>query len=153
MPNYLEKDELIKKMRDAFERDGYYKAYKVTEEYQLKYPNSEDFHSHENDVTNNFRGTLSEINEELAKAKKQDKEEYQSALHAYNTGSSEIRDVLVELAAKDGLPDVVSSNKKFIDNIAYYALNEFSEAYNWASNFSEFWEYFVRGTEALKVTS
>lgn len=153
MSNYLEKDELIKKMKDAFERDGYYKAYKVTEDYQLKYPDSKNFHSHEDDITNNFRGTLNEINEELAKAKKQDKEEYQSALLAYNTGSSEIRDVLVELAAKEGLPDVVSSNKKFIDSIAYYALNEFSESYNWASNFSEFWEYFVRGTEALKVAS
>ena len=153
MSNYLEKDELLKKIKDTFERDGYFKAYKVTEDYQLKYPDHKDFHSHEEDVTNNFRGTLSEINDKLEKAKRQDREDFMSVMHAYHIDSSEIRNVLVELAAKEGLPDAVSSNKKFINAIAYYALNDFSEPYNWASNFSEFWEYFERGTEALKVIS
>ena len=66
----------------------------------------------------------------------------------YNKENSEIRDVLIHLAAEDALPDNVAKNEEFIKATWYYALSE-NEPYNWNSEYSEFWEVFQKGMEAL----
>ena len=69
-------------------------------------------------------------------------------LTQYNKENSEIRDVLIHLAAEDALPDNVAKNEEFIKAIWYYALSE-DEPYNWNSEYSEFWEVFQKGMKAI----
>jgi hypothetical protein len=43
----------------------------------------------------------------------------------------------------------MNTNQDFINAISYYALSE-DEPYNWASEFSEFWDCYERAKNAIK---
>jgi len=145
----MKKAEILQRMRVAYESDDYYHAYKVYNENQLDYPRKEDFHKREEDVKANFRGTLAEVTAEIEKAKSADAKDYKDHMWSYNHDSAELRSTLIELAAYEGLPSEVSNNRDFVNAISYYALSE-SEPYNWASEFSEFWDCFEKAQAALK---
>ena len=74
---------------------------------------------------------------------------YDESFTLYNKENSEIRDVLIHLAAEDALPNNVGKNEEFIKAAQYYTLSK-DEPYNWNSEYSEFWEVFQKGMEALK---
>ena len=95
-----------------------------------------------------FVGTMAEIKAHLEKIKAESKEKHRQDLTQYNKENSEIRDVLIHLAAEDALPDNVAKNEEFIKATWYYALSE-DEPYNWNSEYSEFWEVFQKGMEAI----
>lgn len=145
----MKKAEILQRMQVAYERDGYYQAYKVYDENHLDYPRKEDFHKREEDVKANFHGTLAEINAELEKAKSADAKDYKDHMGSYNHDSAELRNALIELAAYDGLPSEVGNNRDFVNAISYYVPSD-DEPYNWASEFSEFWDCFEKAQAALK---
>ncbi len=95
-----------------------------------------------------FVGTMTEIKAHLEKIKAESKEKHRQDLTQYNKENSEIRDVFIHLAAEDALPDNVAKNEEFIKATTYYALSK-DEPYNWNSEYSEFWEVFQKGMEAI----
>lgn len=145
----MTKEDILKEMKDAFENEGYYQAYRVYNENHLKYPERNNFHKRAEEVENNFRGTLAEINAVLEKAKEEDKAEYTEKMRAYNADCVELRSKLVDYAAEEGLPSPMNVNQDFINAISYYALSE-DEPYNWASEFSEFWDCYEKAQNAIK---
>lgn len=145
----MTKEDILKRMKDAFENEGYYQAYRVYNENRLDYPERNNFHKRAEEVENNFRGTLAEINVALEKAKEEDKVEYTEKMRAYNADCVELRSKLTDYAAEEGLPSPMNTNQDFIRAISYYALSE-DEPYNWASEFSEFWDCFEKAQRALK---
>ena len=46
----------------------------------------------------------------------------------------------------------MAKNEEFIKATQYYALSE-DEPYNWNSEYSEFWEVFQKGMEAISEVS
>ena len=91
---------------------------------------------------------MAEIKAHLEKVKAVSNEKHMQDLTQYNKENSEIRDVLIHLAAEDALPDNVAKNEEFIKATWYYVLSE-DEPYNWNSEYSEFWEVFQKGMEAI----
>jgi hypothetical protein len=143
-----EKNEIIKTMDAAYETSGYHKAYEVFNTTQLTYPvNQADARVQE--VEDNFVGTLKEINAERERVKAAYKETYHKDLVEYNRATTDIRDHLIDLAAKDALPTEVANNAEFVKATWYYALSK-DEPYNWASEYSDFWDTFEAGMKALK---
>ena len=142
------KNDIINAMRKAFEESGYYKAYQVYNTNRLPYPTNNTKKLIE-EAERTFVGTMAEIKAHLEKIKAESKEKHRQDLTQYNKENSEIRDVLIHLAAEDALPDNVAKNEEFIKATQYYALSK-DEPYNWASEYSEFWEVFQKGMDALK---
>ncbi len=143
-----EKNMVIKTMDAAYEKSGYHKAYEVFNSMQLTYPVDQTT-ARIQEVEDNFVGTLKEINAEKERVKAAYKEAHRKDLMAYNEATSEIRDHLIDLAAKDALPTEVANNAEFVKATWYYALSK-DEPYNWASEYSEFWDAFEAGMKALK---
>ena len=142
------KNDIIRGMRKAYEESGYYEAYQVYNNVRLPYP-VDHTKSLVEDAERTFVGTMAEIKAHLENIKAKGKEQYRQDMTQYNKENSEIRDVLIRLAAEDALPDNVAKNEEFIKATWYYALSE-DEPYNWASEYSEFWETFQKGMDALK---
>jgi hypothetical protein len=143
-----EKNKIIKAMDKAYEESGYHKAYEVFNTMQLTYPVNQ-VNARVQEVEDNFVGTLKEINAEKERVKALYKEAYHKDLLEYNRAISDIRDHLIDLAAKDALPTEVANNAEFVKATWYYALSK-DEPYNWASEYSEFWDAFEAGNNALK---
>jgi hypothetical protein len=143
-----EKNMVIKTMDAAYEKSGYHKAYEVFNSMQLTYPVDQTT-ARIQEVEDNFVGTLKEINAEKERVKAAYKEAHRKDLMAYNEATSEIRDHLIDIAAKDALPKEVANNAEFVKATWYYALSK-DEPYNWASEYSEFWDAFEAGNNALK---
>ena len=141
------KNDIISAMRKAFEKSGYYEAYQVYNTNRLPYPTDNTKKLIE-EAERTFVGTMAEIKAHLEKVKAKSNEKHMQDLTQYNKESSEIRDVLIHLAAEDALPDNVAKNEEFIKATWYYALSE-DEPYNWNSEYSEFWEVFQKGMEAI----
>ena len=135
-------------MRKAFEESGYYEAYQVYNTNRLPYP-TDNTKKLVEEAERTFVGTMAEIKAHLEKIKAESKEKHRQDLIQYNKENSEIRDALIHLAAEDVLPDNVVKNEEFIKATQYYALSE-DEPYNWNSEYSEFWEVFQKGMDALK---
>ena len=91
---------------------------------------------------------MTEIKAHLEKIKAESKEKHRQDLTQYNKENNEIRDVLIHLAAEDALPSDVAKNEEFIKATWYYVLSK-DEPYNWNSEYSDFWEVFQKGIEAL----
>ena len=141
------KNDIINAMRKAFEESGYYKAYQVYNTNRLPYPTNNTKKLIE-EAERTFVGTMAEIKAHLEKIKAESKEKHRQDLTQYSKENSEIRDVLIHLAAKDALPDNVAKNEEFIKATWYYALSK-DEPYNWNSEYSAFWEVFQKGMEAI----
>lgn len=141
------KNDIIRGMRKAYEESGYYEAYQVYNTIRLPYP-TDHTKSLVEDAERTFVGTMAEIKAHLEKIKTEGKEQYRQDVTQYNKENGEIRDVLIRLAAEDALPSDVAKNEEFIKATWYYALSE-DEPYNWASEYSEFWEAFQKGMEAI----
>ena len=141
------KNDIINAMRKAFEESGYYEAYQVYNTNRLPYPTNNTKKIVE-EAEQTFVGTMAEIKAHLEKIKAISNEKHIQDLTQYNRENSEIRDVLIHLAAEDTLPDNVAKNEEFIKATQYYALSE-DEPYNWNSEYSEFWEVFQKGMEAI----
>ena len=141
------KNDIISAMRKAFEESGYYEAYQVYNTNRLPYP-TDNTKKIVEEAEQTFVGTMAEIKAHLEKIKAENKEKHMQDLTQYNKENSEIRDVLIHLAAKDALPDNVAKNEKFIKATQYYALSE-DEPYNWNSEYSDFWEVFQKGMDAI----
>ena len=142
------KNDIISAMRKAFEESGYYEAYQVYNTVRLPYPTDNTKKLIE-DAERTFVGTMAEIKAYLEKVKAEGREKHRQDLTQYNKENSEIRDVLIHLAAEDALPNNVGKNEEFIKATQYYTLSK-DEPYNWNSEYSEFWEVFQKGIEALK---
>ena len=142
------KNDIISAMRKAFEESGYYEAYQVYNTVRLPYPTDNTKKLIE-DAERTFVGTMAEIKAYLEKVKTEGREKHRQDLTQYNKENSEIRNALIHLAAEDALPDNVAKNEEFIKATWYYALSE-DEPYNWNSEYSEFWEVFQKGMDALK---
>jgi hypothetical protein len=143
-----EKNMVIRAMDEAYEESGYHKAYEVFNTMQLTYPVNQ-VNARVQEVEDNFVGTLKEINAEKERVKALYKEAYHKDLLEYNRAISDIRDHLIDLAAKDALPTEVANNAEFVKATWYYALSK-DEPYNWASEYSDFWDTFEAGMKALK---
>lgn len=132
------KNDIINAMKKAFEEFGYYAAYQVYNTVRLPFP------------TDNTKKLVeeAEIKVHLEKVKAEGREKHRQDLTQYNKENSEIRDVLIHLAAEDALPASVAKNEEFVKATWYYALSK-DEPYNWNSEYSEFWEVFQKGIEAL----
>lgn len=141
------KNDIINAMKKAYEESGYYEAYQVYSKLHLPYP-TDNTKSMVEAAEQTFVGTMAEIKAHLEKIKEECKEKHRQDLTQYNKESAEIRDVLIRLAAEDALPDDVAKNEEFIQATWYYALSE-DEPYNWASEYSEFWEAFQKGMQAI----
>ena len=141
------KNDIIKDMRKAYEESGYYEAYQVYSTVRLPYP-TDHTSSLVEDAERTFVGTMAEIKAHIEKIKAEGREQHKQDLLQYNRENSEIRDVLIRLAAEDALPSDVAKNEDFIKATWYYALSE-DEPYNWASEYSEFWEVFQKGMQAI----
>lgn len=141
------KNDIIRGMKKAYEESGYYEAYQVYNTVRLPYP-TDHTKSLVEDAERTFVGTMAEIKAHLEKIKEEGKEKYRQEVTQYNKENSEIRDVLIRLAAEDALPSDVAKNEDFIKATWYYALSE-DEPYNWASEYSEFWEAFQKGMKAI----
>ena len=141
------KNDIISAMKKAFEESGYYEAYQVYNTNRLPYPTNNTKNLIE-EAERTFVGTMAEIKAHLEKIKTVSNEKHMQDLTQYNKENSEIRDVLIHLAAEDALPDNVAKNEEFIKATQYYALSE-DEPYNWNSEYSDFWEVFQKGMEAL----
>ena len=141
------KNDIISAMRKAFKESGYYEAYQVYNTVRLPYPTNNTKKLIE-EAERTFVGTMAEIKAHLEKVKAVSNEKHMQDLTQYNKENSEIRDVLIHLAAEDALPDNVAKNEKFIKATWYYALSE-DEPYNWNSEYSEFWEVFQKGMKAI----
>lgn len=142
------KNNIISAMRKAFEESGYYEAYQVYNTNRLPFP-TDNTKKLVEEVERTFVGTMAEIKAHLEKIKAESKEKHRQDLIQYDKENSEIRDVLIHLAAEDALPSDVAKNEEFIKATWYYALSE-DEPYNWNSEYSEFWEVFQKGMDALK---
>lgn len=142
------KNDIISAMKKAFEESGYYAAYQVYNTVRLPFP-VDNTKKLVEEAERTFVGTMAEIKVHLEKVKAEGREKHRQDLTQYNKENSEIRDVLIYLAAEDALPDNVARNEEFIKAIWYYALSE-DEPYNWNSEYSEFWEVFQKGMDALK---
>ena len=141
------KNDIISAMRKAFEESGYYEAYQVYNTNRLPYPTDNTKNLVE-EAEQTFVGTMAEIKAHLEKIKAESKEKHRQDLTQYSKENSEIRDVLIHLAAEDALPDIVAKNEEFIKATWYYALSK-DEPYNWNSEYSEFWEVFQKGMKAI----
>ena len=142
------KNDIISAMRKAFEESGYYEAYQVYNINRLPY-STDNTKKLVEEAERTFVGTMAEIKAHLEKIKAESKEKHKQDLTQYNKENSEIRDVLIHLAAEDALLDNVAKNEEFIKATWYYALSE-DEPYNWNSEYLEFWEVFQKGMDALK---
>ena len=142
------KNDIISAMRKAFEESGYYAAYQVYNTSRLPFP-TDNTKKLVEEAERTFVGTMAEIKAHLEKVKAEGREKHRQDLIQYNKENSEIRDVLIHLAAEDALPNSVTKNEEFIKATQYYALSE-DEPYNWNSEYSEFWEVFQKGMDALK---
>lgn len=142
------KNDIINAMKKAFEESGYYGAYQVYNTVRLPFP-TDNTEKIVEEAEQTFVGTMAEIKAHLEKIKAESREKHRQDLTQYNKENSEIRDVLIHLAAEDALPDNAAKNEEFIKATWYYALSE-NEPYNWASEYSEFWEVFQKGMDALK---
>lgn len=139
---------IIDGMKKAYSESGYYEAYQVYNTVSLPYPTDNTLALVEV-AKQTFVGTMAEIEAYLEKIKAESKEKYKKDLIQYNKENVEIRNALIHLAAKDALPSNVAENEEFIEATRYYALSE-DEPYNWNSEYSEFWEVFQKGMNALK---
>ena len=142
------KNDIISAMRKAFEEFGYYAAYQVYNTSRLPFP-TDNTKKLVEEAERTFVGTMAEIKAHLEKVKAEGREKHRQDLIQYNKENSEIRDALIHLAAEDALPNNVAKNEEFIKATWYYALSE-DEPYNWNSEYSEFWEVFQKGMDALK---
>ena len=142
------KNDIISAMRKAFEESRYYAAYQVYNTSRLPFP-TDNTKKLVEEAERTFVGTMAEIKAHLEKVKAEGREKHRQDLIQYNKENSEIRDVLIHLAAEDALPNSVAKNEEFIKATWYYALSE-DEPYNWNSEYSEFWEVFQKGMDALK---
>ena len=142
------KNDIISAMRKAFEESGYYAAYQVYNISRLPFP-TDNTKKLVEEAERTFVGTMAEIKAHLEKVKAEGREKHRQDLIQYNKENNEIRDALIHLAAEDALPDNVAKNEEFIKATWYYALSE-DEPYNWNSEYSEFWEVFQKGMDALK---
>ena len=142
------KNDIINAMRKAFEESRYYAAYQVYNTVRLPFP-TDNTKKLVEEAERTFVGTMAEIKTHLEKVKAEGREKHRQDLIQYNKENSEIRDALIHLAAEDALPDNVAKNEEFIKATWYYALSE-DEPYNWNSEYSEFWEVFQKGMDALK---
>lgn len=141
------KNDIINAMKKAFEESGYYGAYQVYNTVRLPFP-TDNTEKIVEEAEQTFVGTMAEIKAHLEKIKAESREKHRQDLTLRNKENSEIRDVLIHLAAEDALPDNVAKNEEFIKATWYYALSE-NEPYNWNSEYSEFWEVFQKGMEAM----
>ena len=141
------KNDIISAMKKAFEESGYYEAYQVYNTVRLPY-STDNTKNLVEEAEQIFVGTMTEIKAYLEKIKAENKEKHRQDLIQYNKENSEIRDVLIHLAAEDALPDNVAKNEEFIKATWYYALLK-DEPYNWSSEYSEFWEVFQKGMIAI----
>ena len=139
---------IINGMKKAYSESGYYGAYQVYDTVSLPYPTDNTLALVEA-AKQTFVGTMAEIEAHLEKIKAESKEKYKQDLMRYNKENVEIRNALIHLAAKDALPSDVAENEEFIEATWYYALSE-NEPYNWASEYSDFWDVFQKGMNALK---
>ena len=142
------KNDIISAMRKAFEESGYYAAYQVYNTSRLPFP-TDNTKKLVEEAERTFVGTMAEIKAHLEKVKAEGREKHRQDLTQYNKENSEIRDTLIHLAAEDALPNNVAKNEEFIKATWYYAISE-GEPYNWNSEYSEFWEVFQKGMDALK---
>ena len=142
------KNDIISAMRKAFEESGYYAAYQVYNTSRLPFP-TDNTKKLVEEAERTFVGTMAEIKAHLEKVKAEGREKHRQDLIQYNKENSEIRNALIHLAAEDALPNNVAKNEEFIKATWYYALSE-NEPYNWNSEYSEFWEVFQKGMDALK---
>ena len=142
------KNDIISAMRKAFEESGYHAAYQVYNTSRLPFP-TDNTKKLVEEAERTFVGTMAEIKARLEKVKAEGREKHRHDLTQYNKENSELRDVLIHLAAEDALPNSVAKNEEFIKATWYYALLE-DEPYNWNSEYSEFWEVFQKGMNALK---
>ena len=142
------KNDIISAIRKAFEESGYYAAYQVYNTSRLPFP-TDNTKKLVEEAERTFVGTMAEIKAHLEKVKAEGREKHRQDLIQYNKENSEIRDALIHLAAEDALPDNVAKNEEFIKATWYYAFSE-DEPYNWNSEYSEFWEVFQKGMDALK---
>lgn len=142
------KNDIINAMKKAFEESGYYGVYQVYNTVRLPFP-TDNTKKIVEEAEQTFVGTMAEIKAHLEKIKAESREKHRQDLIQYNKEHSEIRDALIHLAAEDVLPDNVAKNEEFIKATTYYALSE-DEPYNWNSEYSEFWEVFQKGMDALK---
>ena len=139
---------IIDGMKKAYGESGYYGAYQVYNTVSLPYPTDNTLVLIEA-AKQTFVGTMAEIDAHLEKIKTESREKHKQDLMQYNKENVEIRNALIHLAAKDALPSNVAENEDFIEATWYYALSE-DEPYNWNSEYSEFWEVFQKGMNALK---
>lgn len=139
---------IINGMKKAYSESGYYGAYQVYDTVSLPYPTDNTLALVEA-AKQTFVGTIAEIEAHLEKIKAESKEKHKQDLMRYNKENVEIRNALIHLAAKDALPSDVAENEEFIEATWYYALSE-NEPYNWASEYSDFWDVFQKGMNALK---
>ena len=139
---------IINGMKKAYSESGYYGAYQVYDTVSLPYPTDNTLALVEA-AKQTFVGTMAEIEAHLEKIKAESKEKHKQDLMRYNKENVEIRNALIHLAAKDALPSDVAENEEFIEATWYYALSE-NEPYNWASEYSDFWDVFQKGMNALK---
>ena len=142
------KNDIISAMRKAFEESGYYASYQVYNTVRLPFP-ADNTKKLVEEAEQIFVGTMAEIKAHLEKVKAEGREKHRQDLIQYYKENSEIRDVLIHLAAEDALLDNVAKNEEFIKATWYYALSE-DEPYNWNSEYSDFWEVFQKGMDALK---
>lgn len=139
---------IIDGMKKAYSESGYYGAYQVYNTLNLPYPTDNTLALVEA-AKQTFVGTMAEIEAHLEKIKAESKEKHKQDLIQYNKGNAEIRDALIHLAAKDALPSNVAENEEFIEATWYYALSE-DDPFDWASEYSDFWDVFQKGMNALK---
>lgn len=139
---------IIDGMKKAYSESGYYGAYQVYNTVSLPYPTDNTLALVEV-AKQTFVGTMAEIEAHLEKIKAENREKHKQDLMQYNKENVEIRNALIHLAAKDALPSNVAENEEFIEATWYYALSE-DEPYNWASEYSDFWDVFQKGMNALK---
>ena len=139
---------IIDGTKKAYGESGYYGAYQVYNTISLPYPTDNTLALVEA-AKQTFVGTMAEIEAHLEKIKVESREKHKQDLMQYNKENVEIRNALIHLAAKDALPSNVAENEEFIEATQYYALSE-DEPYNWNSEYSEFWEVFQKGMNALK---
>lgn len=139
---------IIHGMKKAYSESGYYEAYQVYNTVSLPYPTDNTLALVEV-AKQTFVGTMAEIEAYLEKIKVESKEKYKKDLIQYNKENVEIRNALIRLAAKDALPSDVAENEEFIEATRYYALSG-DDPFDWASEYSDFWDVFQKGMNALK---
>ena len=139
---------IIDGMKKAYGESGYYGAYQVYNTVSLPYPTDNTLALVEA-AKQTFVGTMAEIEAHLEKIKTESREKHKQDLTQYNKENAEIRNALIHLAAKDALPSDVAENEDFIEATRYYALSE-DDPFDWASEYSDFWDVFQKGMNALK---